>query len=58
MRYLWSGEFSVLAGIDSKAMRSVVSQTPLMAVTVAVALIGVFAFGAVRMNRERLLDRR
>ena len=47
VRYLWSGEFSVLAGLDSKAMRPVVSQSPLMAVTVAVALIGVFAFGAV-----------
>lgn len=47
VRYLWSPEFSVLAGMDGKQMRRVVWQTPLMAVTVALALIGVFAFGAV-----------
>jgi putative membrane protein len=47
VHYLWSPEFRDLAGIDTKPMRRVVWQTPLMAVTIAVALIGVFAFGAV-----------
>jgi putative membrane protein len=47
VRYLWSSEFRALAGIESKPMRGVIWQTPLMAVTIAVALIGVFAFCAV-----------
>lgn len=47
VRYMWSQEFAVLAGIDTMPMRRVVWQTPLMAVTFAVALIGLFAFLAV-----------
>jgi putative membrane protein len=45
--YIGSGEFAVLAGIDSKPMKRVVWQTPLMGVTLAVMLIGLFAFAAV-----------
>jgi putative membrane protein len=47
VRYLWSSEFRVLAGTDSVSMKPVISQSPLMAVTVAVALIGLFAFCSV-----------
>jgi putative membrane protein len=47
VRYLWSPEFRALAGIDTSAMKPVVSQTPVIAVTIAVTLIGLFAFGAV-----------
>jgi putative membrane protein len=47
VHYMWSEEFSVLAGVHRKMMRPVVSQTPLMTVTLAVMLIGLFAFGAV-----------
>jgi putative membrane protein len=47
VRYMWSEEFRVLAGLGSTPMKPVVSQTPLMAITIAVALIGIFAFGSV-----------
>jgi len=45
--YMWSEEFQVLAGLGSRPMKPVLSQTPLMAITIAVALIGLFAFGSV-----------
>jgi len=44
---MWSSEFNVLAGVGARRMAPVLSQTPLMAITIAVALIGIFAFGAV-----------
>jgi putative membrane protein len=47
VRYLWCDDFRVLAGLGSGSMKPVVSQTPLMAITIAVALIGLFAFGSV-----------
>ena len=47
VHYMWSSEFNVLAGVGARSMAPVVSQTPLMAITIAVALIGVFAFAAV-----------
>jgi putative membrane protein len=47
VRYLWSEPFRILAGYDSGPMRRVIWQTPIMAVTFAVILIGLFAFGAV-----------
>lgn len=47
VRYLWSPQFRALAGIEQKPMRRVIWQTPLMAVTIALALIGACAFGAV-----------
>jgi len=47
VHYMWSNEFNVLAGVGARPMAPVVSQTPLMSITIAVALIGVFAFGAV-----------
>jgi putative membrane protein len=45
IRYLWSGSFAKLAGMKNEGM-----QTPLYAVTFALVLIGVFAFGAVLLR--------
>jgi putative membrane protein len=45
--YLWSDPFRPIAGINTKPMEPVVSQTPLMAVVCALLLIGLFAFFAV-----------
>ena len=42
LRYLWGGNFSAIAGVRRGGM-----QTPLLAVAVILALIGVFAFFAV-----------
>ena len=42
LRYLWSGDFAVIAGATREG-----KQTPLLAVAVVLALIGVFAFFAV-----------
>jgi putative membrane protein len=47
VRYLWSDEFAVLAGIDSRPMKRVVWQSPLMAVAIVIFLIGLFAFTSV-----------
>ncbi len=47
VHYLWSDEFNVLAGVGARPMSPVISQTPLMAITMGVALIGIFAFTAV-----------
>ena len=43
--YLWSGSFAQLAGMTNEGM-----QTPLYAVTFALILIGMFAFGAVLLR--------
>ena len=43
--YLWSGSFAQLAGMKNEEM-----QTPLYAVTFALLLIGMFAFGAVLLH--------
>jgi putative membrane protein len=42
LRYLWGGEFTVIAGATREG-----KQTPLLAVAVVLALIGIFAFFAV-----------
>jgi putative membrane protein len=42
LRYLWSGNFALIAGTTREG-----KQTPLLAVAVVLALIGVFAFFAV-----------
>ena len=47
VRYLWSDDFAVLAGIDSRPMKRVVWQSPLMAVAIVILLIGLFAFASV-----------
>lgn len=43
--YLWSGSFAQLAGMKNEGM-----QTPLYAVTFALILIGMYAFGAVLLH--------
>ena len=43
VRYLRDGEFSVLAGVEAMHPK----KTPIMAVTISLILIGLFAFGAV-----------
>jgi putative membrane protein len=50
VHYLWSDPFKPIAGMGVHDMRPVISQTPSMAVLVAVILIGVFAFGAVLLR--------
>jgi putative membrane protein len=50
VKYLWSHQFRVIAGIDSKDMAPIISQSPVMAIVIAMTLIGVFAFGAVLMR--------
>jgi putative membrane protein len=45
IRYLWSANFAKIAG-----MRAEGTQTPLYAITFALILIGVFAFGAVLLR--------
>jgi putative membrane protein len=45
LRYLWSGSFAPIAGMTKEGL-----QTPLYAVTFALILIGVFAFGAVLLR--------
>src|SRR6267378_999576 len=47
VHYLWSREFKPLAGLESRPKERLFMQVPLMAVTVSVIVIGLFAFGAV-----------
>lgn len=42
IEYLWSGGFAVIAGVNSER-----GQTPLIAVCIALILVGLFAFSAV-----------
>jgi putative membrane protein len=42
LRYLWGGDFAVIAGVTREG-----KQTPLLAVAILLALIGTFAFFAV-----------
>src|SRR5271169_5562208 len=50
VKYLWSDEFKPLAGLDAKDMHPVYSQSPLLAVLVAVIVIGLFAFFSVLLR--------
>lgn len=50
VKYLWSDQFRLLAGTDSKDMAPVIAQSPVMAIVIAVIFIGVFAFGAVLLR--------
>lgn len=47
VRYLWSGPFAQVAGLKREGMNS-----PLMAVTILLILIGLFAFFAVLLRLE------
>jgi putative membrane protein len=50
VKYLWSEQFKVLAGMESKDMAPIIAQSPVMAIVIAMIFIGVFAFGAVLMR--------
>jgi putative membrane protein len=50
VRYLWSSAFKPLAGIESKTMAPIIAQTPLLAVVIAIILIGLFAFSSVLLR--------
>jgi putative membrane protein len=50
VRYLWSEPYKILAGIGTDKMSPVIGQTPGLAVSILVTLIGVFAFGAVMLR--------
>src|SRR5580658_8240243 len=45
LRYLWSGNFAVIAGATREG-----KQTPLLAVAIVLALIGIFAFFSVLLR--------
>jgi putative membrane protein len=45
LRYLWSGNFAAIAGATREG-----KQTPLLAVAIVLALIGIFAFFAVALR--------
>ena len=45
LRYLWGGNFAVIAGVTREG-----KQTPLLAVAIALVLIGLFAFFAVLLH--------
>jgi putative membrane protein len=42
LRYMWGGDFKAIAGVASEA-----KQTPLLAVTIALVFVGIFAFSSV-----------
>jgi putative membrane protein len=46
LRYLWSGDFAVVAGATKEGKK-----TPLFAVAIALILIGLFAFFSVLLRR-------
>jgi len=50
VRYLWSDQFRPIAGIEEKTMVPIITQTPLLAVVIAMILIGLFAFFSVWMR--------
>ena len=45
LRYLWAGNFAAIAGATKEGI-----QTPLLAVTVVLGLVGTFAFFAVLLH--------
>jgi putative membrane protein len=45
LQYLWSGDFAIIAGAESERQ-----QTPLLAVSIALIFVGVFAFGSVLLR--------
>jgi hypothetical protein len=51
VKYLWSDSYKVLAGTDASGkMAPIIEQSPGLAVTLLVLLIGLFAFGAVALR--------
>jgi putative membrane protein len=50
VRYLWSDPYRPIAGVDGKPMVPIITQTPLLAVVIAMILIGLFAFFSVLLR--------
>jgi putative membrane protein len=48
--YLWSAQFTAIAGLEAKNMKPIVAQTPVMAIVIALILIGLFAFSSVLLR--------
>jgi len=48
--YLWSAQFTAIAGLEVKNMKPIVAQTPVMAIVIALILIGLFAFSSVLLR--------
>jgi putative membrane protein len=47
VKYLWSDQFKSIAGLETRGMLPIITQSPLLAVVIAVMLIGIFAFVSV-----------
>ena len=47
VHYLWSSQFRPIAGMETRGMQPIVTQSPLLLVVIAVMLIGIFAFVSV-----------
>jgi putative membrane protein len=47
VHYLWSSQFRPIAGMETRGMQPVITQSPLLLVVIAVMLIGIFAFVSV-----------
>jgi putative membrane protein len=47
VQYLWSSQFKPIAGLETRGMAPIITQSPLLAVVIAVMLIGIFAFVSV-----------
>lgn len=50
IRYLWSDPYRPIAGLDEKPMDLIIMQSPLLAVVIAMILIGLFAFVSVLLR--------
>jgi len=50
IRYLWSDPYRPIAGVDGKPMDLIIMQSPLLAVVIAMILIGLFAFVSVLLR--------
>jgi inner membrane protein YidH len=51
VRYLWSSPFKPIAGIDEKTGTvTPIARTPLLAIVIAMIVIGLFAFGSVLLR--------
>jgi putative membrane protein len=47
VQYLWSSQFRPIAGLETRGMQPIITQSPLLLVVIAVMLIGIFAFVSV-----------
>jgi putative membrane protein len=50
VRYLWSDPFRPIAGMTGKPMDPIITQSPILAVVIAMLLIGMFAFFSVLLR--------